>query len=70
MNTPGMNHQHVGPLSQACTLCFRELRQDVLPKAREELRRRRFWAWVLVGFSFALAAVVAFVLVKLGRPNG
>jgi len=59
-----MNHKHVGPLDEACDGCFREA-QGIL----EDLRARRFWGWVLLGFSFALAVTVAIVLFKMGRPS-
>lgn len=54
-----MKHVHTGhPTNHACEGCFAEV--------KGELRARRIWAWVIVGFSFALAMVSAFVLWKVG----
>ncbi len=56
-----MRHRHVGDPMKLCSGCFPEMQE-----LQKELRTRRVWAWILVGFSFALAVVVAFVLYRLG----
>lgn len=59
-----MKHRHVGNPKMACSLCFVEAQQVL--RAQEELRGRRFWAWMIVSFSFVLALVAAFVLYRIG----
>ena len=70
-----MKHEHIGPMHVACTGCFAELWADEKSETERakrrnfllaELRGRRFWAYVLVGFSLALAGVSAFVLWRVG----
>lgn len=54
-----MKHIHTGdPIKHACEGCFAEV--------QGELKARRFWGWVIVGFAFALAMVSAFVLYRVG----
>lgn len=57
-----MRHKHVGKITDACLGCYGELQADL----KADLRARRFWGWVIVGFSLALAGVMAFVLFKVG----
>ncbi len=53
-----MTHKHIGDPMRLCPNC--------IPDVKEELRGRRFWAYVLVGFALMLAGVSAFVLFKIG----
>jgi hypothetical protein len=56
-----MRHNHTAPLDRLCPGCYDEIAEDE--------KTRRFWIGILVGFSLALAGVIAFVLFKLG-PMG
>ncbi len=54
-------HQHVGDPMKLCTGC--------IPEALElqaEFRRRRFWGWIIVGFSLVLAAGSPIALCYVG----
>jgi len=59
-----MKHDHKGPPDYACEGCFREAWDGL---SEEERKASRFWGRVLVGFSFALAFVVAFVLWRISK---
>ena len=59
-----MKHKHIGPEHYACDGCMREAWDGL---TEEEKKDRRFWSRILVGFSFALAFVVAFVLWRISR---